>query len=200
MGRTESRMSRTRDGRPFEVRTATEGDIDAIIAHERHMLEHNPFKVREPEEVNFDSEEYREHIREYLEGDGKLSLIAVARGEVVGRLTFRNGKLRKMSHHGYFGIAVNDGWRGQGVGRAMIGVLLDWAAAGPLIEKVYLGVFAGNDSAIELYRKMGFVEESRVRQYFKIGPGRYSDDVQMSIWVKPGLAPDGFGTWAGRKG
>jgi hypothetical protein len=36
---------------------------------------------------------------------------------------------------------------------------------------------------------MGFVEECRRVKEFKVGPGRYHDDIQMSLWVK--APPDG---------
>ena len=196
MGRTDPRTFVLRAGERLLVRTAEPDDATALVAHERHMLAHNPFKVREADETDFAEDKHRENIREHLEGDGKLSLIALdPAGAVVGRLTFRNGKFRKMAHHGYFGIAVNDGWRGRGVGRSLITTLLDWASAHPTLEKVELGVFAGNTAAIGLYRSMGFVEQSRTPMYFKLGPGRYEDDIQMCIWVKPGLALQGFNTW-----
>ncbi len=38
-------------------------------------------------------------------------------------------------------------------------MLLAWATADPLIEKVCLEVFTTNIGAIRLYRKLGFVEE-----------------------------------------
>jgi hypothetical protein len=41
----------------------------------------------------------------------------------------------------------------------MIEALLDWAAAHPVLEKVELGVFATNERARALYRRIGFVEE-----------------------------------------
>jgi hypothetical protein len=30
-------------------------------------------------------------------------------------------------------------------------------------------------------------------------PGEYVDDIQMSIFVKPGVAPEGFRTWTPRR-
>jgi ribosomal protein S18 acetylase RimI-like enzyme len=64
-----------------------------------------------------------------------------------------------------------------------------------VIEKVTLGVMDSNAGARRLYRRLGFRAECRQRRYFKFGDGRYADDVVMSVYVKPGVAPAGFATW-----
>ena len=63
------------------------------------------------------------------------------------------------------------------------------------LEKVYLGVFETNAGARRFYETMGFCEEGRNKDYFRFGQGRYVDDIRMSLYVKPGLAPEGFNTW-----
>lgn len=100
-----------------------------------------------------------------------------------------------MAHTGSFGMGLASTHRGRGIGGPMLAALLDWAAAHPRLEKVWLGVFPANTPAIALYERIGFVEEHRSRQHFKLGPGRYSDDVVMAIYVKPDVAPKGFLTW-----
>jgi ribosomal protein S18 acetylase RimI-like enzyme len=41
----------------------------------------------------------------------------------------------------------------------LLQALVEWAEANPLIEKLRLAVLANNETAIGLYRKLGFVEE-----------------------------------------
>jgi ribosomal protein S18 acetylase RimI-like enzyme len=43
------------------------------------------------------------------------------------------------------------------VGTALLRTLLEWAEANPLIEKFGMEVVATNETAIRLYRKLGFV-------------------------------------------
>ncbi len=45
-------------------------------------------------------------------------------------------------------------------------------------------MFAHNTRAINLYRKLGFVEEGRGLRAFKLADGAYYDDIQMVRWVK----------------
>lgn len=191
----------TTDGAPFWVRTAEGPDASGTLLLEEHMHGNHPFKLTERGEIDRSEAQELEWIREHAEKPGYLMLVASPSREpgaaVVGRLTFRSGNRRKLAHHGTFGIAVHGDWRGRGVGTALITSLLDWGASHPTIEKVCLGVFAGNVRARKLYRSLGFVKEGRSPKHFKLGPGEYSDDITMSVFVKPGLAPAPFKTWRG---
>ena len=53
-----------------------------------------------------------------------------------------------------------------------------------MIEKVALSVFATNQLAIGLYKKMGFLEEGcRIRE-IRIADEKYVDDILMYRFVK----------------
>jgi len=200
MGSVEPRPLATPDGARYWVRTAEPGDAAAIGRLNEHMHENNPFKLTERGEMDREEAQERAWIAEHAGNPCYLMIIAsdspqAGEGEVLGRVAFRNGNRRKLAHHGSFGIGVHHDWRGRGVGTALIAALLDWAAAHPTLEKVCLGVFADNAGAMRLYRRMGFVKEGVSPRHFKLGPGRYSDDVTMSIFVKPGIAPAGFRSW-----
>ena len=87
--------------------------------------------------------------------------VAVADGASVGMIHV------EVSRVGFADLAmlVDRGWRGRGVGAALVLAAVDWARAEGL-HKLCLEVFAHNAPAIALYRKCGFVEEGRrVRQY-----------------------------------
>lgn len=62
-------------------------------------------------------------------------------------------------------------------------MLLDLAAANPVIEKVKLGIIANNARALHLYRKFGFLEEGRLQRECKKGDGTCLDDVLMARFV-----------------
>ncbi|MBL9030172.1 MAG: GNAT family N-acetyltransferase [Phycisphaerae bacterium] len=198
MSRIERVRASLRKGGAVFIRSAEPSDVGALRDFESHMLANNPFGVREPGEAQRTEQEDRQRIERFVREPGWLMLTAWTANrheELVGELSFRAGERRKLAHHGSFGLSVHAAWRGRGVGSAMIHALLAWAAAHRQIEKVTLGVFETNTEARRLYERLGFVEESRALRYFKIGPGRYVDDVQMAIYVKPGVAPAGFKTW-----
>lgn len=59
-----------------------------------------------------------------------------------------------------FGVSVLDGYRGQGIGRALIGHVEEWAARHG-VERVILHVAEANGDAIRLYRALGYREYDR---------------------------------------
>jgi GNAT superfamily N-acetyltransferase len=59
-----------------------------------------------------------------------------------------------------FGVSVVEGWRGHGIGRALIQHLERWAADHG-IERMVLNVSAANEGAIRLYHDMGYRDYDR---------------------------------------
>ena len=60
-----------------------------------------------------------------------------------------------------FGVSVVKGWRGHGIGRALIEHCEDWAAEHG-IERMILTVSEANQGAIRLYHAMGYRDFDRV--------------------------------------
>jgi RimJ/RimL family protein N-acetyltransferase len=174
-----------RRGERITVRSAEASDAAAVISLIRDELNTHEFSVTQPDEFDKTEEEQAQTLEDFADRPGALFLLAEHGGTLIANLSFKNHPRRRMAHHGHFGIGVSEPWRGRGVGRALITTLLDWAAASQDVEKVCLGVFANNAAAIGLYTSIGFAEEGRRSREFKLGPGRYTDDIQMSIWVKP---------------
>ena len=59
-----------------------------------------------------------------------------------------------------FGVSVVDGWRGHGIGRALIAHLEQWAAERG-IERMILNVSEANEGAIRLYHELGYRDFDR---------------------------------------
>jgi [ribosomal protein S18]-alanine N-acetyltransferase len=104
------------------------------------------------------------------------SVVAVAGDQIIGLIHV------EASGYGFgeFGMLVGRGWRGRGVGVALVQAAIDWAR-GQGLHKLCLEVFAHNTAAIALYRKCGFVEEGRrVRQYRRAS-GELWDSIMMGL-------------------
>jgi RimJ/RimL family protein N-acetyltransferase len=104
------------------------------------------------------------------------SVVAVAGGQVIGMLHV------EATRHGFgeVGMLVGRGWRGRGVGSALVRAAIGLARDQGL-HKLSLEVFAHNAGAIALYRKSGFVEEGRrVRQYRRAS-GELWDSIVMGL-------------------
>jgi ribosomal protein S18 acetylase RimI-like enzyme len=104
------------------------------------------------------------------------SIVAVADSQVIGLLHV------EASRHGFgeIGMLVEQGWRGRGVGSALLRTAIVLAREQGL-HKLCLEVFAHNTAAIALYRKHGFAEEGRrVRQYRRAS-GELWDSIVMGL-------------------
>lgn len=183
MARVECQSFSTRDGTPFAIRTAELADADGMFDYLAHIDLTSDYNVSRP------GTRLRSDVIARIETDlshpNRLFILAEHQSSIVGELSFHGNTLERIAHHGHLGISVHADWRSRGIGTALLQVLLLWARTHPVIEKVCLGVFAENAAAIALYRRMGFWEEGRRDGEFKLGPGRYMDDIQMSQWVKP---------------
>ncbi len=84
-------------------------------------------------------------------------------------------------------IAVHEGAQEKGIGKAMLGHLIEWSRKTTSVEKIELHVRSSNKRAMSLYQKFGFKEEGRWKRRVKIKEGQYLDDVLMGLWVGPSI-------------
>jgi ribosomal-protein-alanine N-acetyltransferase len=75
-------------------------------------------------------------------------------------------------------MLVDRGWRGRGVGSALLRAGIEWACDRGL-HKLCLEVFAHNSAAIALYRKSGFAEEGRRIGQYRRASGELWDSIMM---------------------
>lgn len=104
------------------------------------------------------------------------TIVAVADGEVVGMVHVQD------SRHGFgeLGMLVARGWRGKGVGSALLEAAIAKAREEGL-HKLSLSVFPHNAAAMALYRRFGFVEEGRRTKQYRRANGELWDAVDMGL-------------------
>jgi RimJ/RimL family protein N-acetyltransferase len=151
----------------IRVRPAEDGDrrplalLFAAVAEERDGIASEP-----PTDID------RRAARWELEG----TLVALAGGEIVGELHVDESPFG----FGELGMMVAAGWRGRGVGTALVAAAIEWARARGL-HKLTLSVFPHNEAAIALYRKFGFVEEGRLTKHIRRDSGELWDVIEMGL-------------------
>ncbi len=109
---------------------------------------------------------------------------AFAAGVVAGRVeatgVWRRGPAPIFTHTAEVGkVMAHPDARGLGLGRLVVGGLIDRARAAGL-ELLTLGVRGNNHGSIDLYRSLGFVEWGRLPNVIEVGDDRY-DDVRMCL-------------------
>lgn len=121
-----------------------------------------------------------EQTRRWLEGMGAetTNLMAVLDGRIVGNagLDRRDGRRR---HAAGMGIGVHDDFTGRGIGKALMGELIDVADDWLNLKRLELNVYTDNAVAIRLYESFGFKAEGTFVSY-AFRDGVYVDSLAMA--------------------
>ncbi|MDA4120803.1 MAG: GNAT family N-acetyltransferase [Thaumarchaeota archaeon] len=124
----------------------------------------------------------RRYLNRVLEGIRKQEFVSVAASDgdkLVGNCDIVRRTPYDVRHTGVLGIVLLDGYRGMGLGEAMMRNALEQALSLG-VWLVELEVFANNRTAWHLYKKLGFREVGMVPQKIQRG-GRGIDEIQMYI-------------------
>jgi hypothetical protein len=167
-----------KDGRNALIRRARPEDAEAWIANANAVGSEMIYLMTErfsrtPEEIR----------RQFVETDPNLDLwlVGALDGLIVAGANFNRGRASKGNHVAALGVSVRKEVRGLGVGEAMMRHGIGWARSVG-VKKLKLGVFATNERALGLYRKLGFVEEGRMKGEVII-EGKPVDEILMALWL-----------------
>lgn len=167
-----------KDGRTGLVRAAEPRDAEAWIEHINAVGAERVFLFTET--FGHSLEEVREQFRTADPAE-VLWLAAEVDGRLVGAADFRRGRRPKSAHTATLGLSVRKPYRELGLGEGMLRAGIAWAHREG-IRKLRLGVFATNERAISLYRKLGFSEEGRLRAEAIID-GEPVDEILMALFL-----------------
>ena len=165
------------DGRALAVRDARKRDahdvcamLDAVAAEPQATL------VLRPGEAS--PADWRRRISEAHRSARGLFLVADAAGAIVGNLGLWPDGNPASAHVVWIGMSVADGWRGVGVGGALLDAAAQWAGSAGF-RRAVLGVFPENTRAMAFYERHGFVREGLRREQYRRGD-QYHDEVLMA--------------------
>ena len=147
--------------------TTTHGETDYLLSY--------------PEESTRDDEKQSNYLKETTESDREIELLAIVDGKVVGMAGFNAiGSKYKVRHRAEFGITVSKNYWGQGIGKAIMNACIECAKEAGYIQ-LELDVVADNTRAIELYKKLGFIEFSRNPKGFQSKYSGFQELVYMRL-------------------
>lgn len=173
------------------VRPAELSDIAQVILHDmRHMQEpgfngtlSHPF----PTDHVFDwenrkIEKFNSWNRALNEEHWSRSFVAVSGEKVLGHIHLKNlfsGTL----HRAQLGMGLEIPIRGQGIGKKLLTMAIDWARKEESLHWIDLSFFAHNLPARKLYTSCGFKELFTYEDRLRVS-GTSIDDVFMMLKLK----------------
>jgi RimJ/RimL family protein N-acetyltransferase len=141
--------------------------LDAVAAERRWIASEPPIP----------RDRWREGFERSIDDAYCVNLAAVdADDRLIGQLDARGRADRPAE----IGMAVAGGWRGRGVGTALMQSCVDWARERG-IHKLALQVWPHNEAAIRLYEKFGFEREGVLRAHYRRQNGELWDAVVMGL-------------------
>ena len=97
----------------------------------------------------------QEEMMEQYKGDNMYPLTAVVGEEIIGHILLRfPSEDKSVIRFGF--VIVDDSKRGKGYGKQMLHLAVDYAKQELGAQKITLGVFCDNLSAVECYKSVGF--------------------------------------------
>jgi len=110
--------------------------------------------------------------------DGDTALVIAVDGQAIGTVSLFHED--PLARHAEVGVALAAEARGKGYGTDALRLLVEFAFTRRNLRRVYLAVLASNAAALACYRKVGFIEEGRLRQHCWVR-GCYEDEVAMGL-------------------
>jgi putative acetyltransferase len=110
-----------------------------------------------------------------------LLIVAEHQNRIVGITNSMAFKDFKRFHRAGLGMTVRQEYRGQGLGEALLAMLIDQSRLMPGLLTLELNVMAPNKPAHKLYQKFGFIECGRYEKAYRLETGEYVDDIMMHL-------------------
>ena len=177
--RFADRIITLKDGRQCTLCPTTPDRAADMIEYLKITAAQTPFLLRFPDEVDFTVDGEEKILREKLEDEHSVMMMAIVDGKIAGNCSINPiGMKRKIRHRCSMGIAQKEEFCGLGIGTAMFNYLFELARQIGY-EQMELGHMDTNNRAHALYTKMGFIETGRNARAFKLDENTYLDEIIM---------------------
>lgn len=164
----------------YRIRVLTPADAAAYQALRLRSLQEHP----EAFGASYEDEADRPLavVEERLQQTADSFMLGGWQGDALVGLVglYRSPRVKLRHRAGVGGMYVAAEARGQGVGTALMGELVELAPTLDYLEEIILAVTVGNVAARSIYRAAGFVPAYVEKRYLKID-GRYYDIEWMTL-------------------
>jgi len=171
---------KAKDGREVVLRTPQWRDLDALLDFINSLVEEEADICRDKKATREEEADWLGRLLADIEKGAIIGIVAETEGRVVANSEVKR-RSGPMSHVGYLGIAIKEGYRNMGIGTEIMKTLIEESRKMGL-KVLVLEVFASNKRARHVYEKVGFKETGRIPKgiYKK---GEYIDSITMTMTI-----------------
>ncbi|HSO27814.1 MAG TPA: GNAT family N-acetyltransferase [Anaerolineales bacterium] len=171
---------------PLTLRPIQEHEAAALRTLRLEALSDTPeaFGADYAQSAALPPEHWQQRARAGQGNEGQVLFVAEHRDALVGMAGVYLPDNPKSQHMGVlWGVYVQPGWRGLGLGVALSAACIGWAKAQGAV-RVKLGVVTTNQAARRAYEKLGFVSYGVEPEAFWVNE-RYYDLMRMTLDLRP---------------
>jgi RimJ/RimL family protein N-acetyltransferase len=171
------------DGRKAILRAPKWDDLDDFLALINELVDEHADILRNTHSTRDEETEWLADRLSAIEKGNLIALIAEVDGRVVGSsdVAQRMPENPQHKHVGVLGIAMLKNARGLGLGKMLIGSLLQLSKQAGL-KIIILDVFETNKVARRLYERVGFVEVGKIPKAIN-QHGKYIDLIRFALEI-----------------
>ena len=170
-----------KDGRTLILRDPTLDDAQEMVDYLKIVGGETDFLLCDENGIDgLTLEGEREWITSTLSAPNTKMFVGTIGGEIVLVCDVRAAARKRISHVGGVAISIKrDYWR-LGIGSIAMRAMIDFAKDTGALRTLSLEVREGNDRAISLYKRFGFVEIGRHKARINVR-GTYYDEILMDL-------------------
>lgn len=154
---------KTADGIPYLIRYPKRTDLSELWRYINDLSKERTFISWQGEDISLKDE--RSFLNSLLRKirDGKsVFLVVESEGKIIGDSGI-DTKGRVNNHVGTFGLSVAKDFRGKGIGKRLMELVLEETKKNlKHIKIIHLECFANNETACNLYKSVGFKEYGKL--------------------------------------
>ena len=157
------------------IRPLEADDMRALLAFVNDLIAEDTYLMLSGNKMT--EEEEKKYVTDALDRmkkNEKIHMVAAVGDRIVGSADIRRGDRRK-HHIGEIGIAILPSYRGQGIGKQLMKILITEGIRMGL-RMLMLHCFENNTVALALYKKLGFIECGVLPEAF-LWRGKYIGEV-----------------------
>lgn len=170
-----------KDGRTLILRDPTLEDAQELLDFLKIVGSETDFLLADEngiEGLTLDGE--RDWITTTLAAANTRMFVGTVDGEIVLVCDVRAAGRTRIAHVGGVAISIKRAYWHLGIGNIAMQAMIDFAKSTGVLRALSLEVHAGNERAIALYKRFGFVEVGRHKARLNVR-GTYYDEILMDL-------------------
>lgn len=152
----EKKSIRLKDGREAILRSPQLEDTSEMLEYIKTTSAETHFLLRCPEECTETLDQEQAFLQRMIDSPNSLMIVCEVDGKIAGNCQINFNSRLKTSHRASIGIGILKAYWCLGIGTAMFEEMIRIANERGIYQ-LELEVIEGNERAMGLYRKMGFV-------------------------------------------